>query len=342
MATFRKRGDAWRAEIVRTIDGKRIRLSETFPTKAHAQAWATEKEAELLKVRRTGLTHTIALPGQDAHTFGEALERYRNEVSPTKRGARWEQIRITALIRDFGEICSAQLPKLTPEMLANWRDARLREVSASTVNRELNIMSAVLEHARREWRWMQINPCRDVRRPAMPKHRQQRISDEDRDEIVAALGLTGQPLKGKRQQIAIMFLLSLETGMRSGELVALRWRDAHLSKRFLTIQESKNGHKRDIPLSVRAGELLELMKGINDDRDRVFSVSDAERDALFRKYRPAHLEHINYHDTRHEAVTRLARKLDVLELARMIGHRDLKSLMIYYNASAAEIADKLD
>lgn len=340
MATFRKRGDAWRAEIVRTIDGKRIRLSETFPTKAHAQAWATEKEAELLKVRRTGLTHTIALPGQDAHTFGEALERYRNEVSPSKRGKRWEQVRIKSLLRDEADMCSIKLPKLTPEHLAAWRDARLQQVSPSTVNRELNIISAVLECARREWRWIPVNPCRDVRRPSMPRPRQQRISDDDRDAIVASLGFKNQPPTEKRQEVAIMFLLSIETGMRSGELVALQWRDIHLPKRFLTIQESKNGHKRDIPLSARAGELLKLMRGLNDDS--VFKVGSAERDALFRKYRPAHLEHINYHDSRHEAVTRLAKKLDVLKLARIIGHRDLKSLMIYYNETAEEMAGDLD
>lgn len=340
MATFRKRGDHWRAEIVRTIDGRRIRISESFPTKAHAQAWAVEKEAELLNVRRSGLTHTLALPGQNAHTFGEALDRYSQEVSPTKRGSRWEQIRIAALIRNFGELCAAYLPRLAPERLATWRDARLREVSASTVNREMNIMSAVLEHARREWRWTAANPCRDVRRPPQPKPRQQRVSDEDRDSITDALGFDERAPKGKRQEVAIMFLISIETGMRAGELVRLRWCDVHLPRRFLTVVESKNGHSRDVPLSKRARELLGLLHGIRDDR--VFSVSDAERDALFRKYRPPELEHINYHDSRHEAVTRLSTKLDVMALARCIGHRDLKSLMIYYNAHAADLADKLD
>ena len=46
---------------------------------------------------------------------------------------------------------------------------------------------------------------------------------------------------------------------------------------------------------------------------------------------------LHFHDTRHEACTRLARKLEVLDLARMIGHKDLRSLMIYYNATASEL-----
>ena len=50
---------------------------------------------------------------------------------------------------------------------------------------------------------------------------------------------------------------------------------------------------------------------------------------------------LHFHDTRYEAVTRLSKKLEVLELARVIGHNDIKSLMIYYNATIDELADKL-
>ncbi|MDC7252931.1 hypothetical protein NMY25_001792 [Wohlfahrtiimonas chitiniclastica] len=51
---------------------------------------------------------------------------------------------------------------------------------------------------------------------------------------------------------------------------------------------------------------------------------------------------LTFYDARHEACTRLARKLEVLDLARMIGHRDPRSLMIYYNPTASEIAERLD
>lgn len=336
MAAIRKRGTAWRAEIVRTIDGKRIRISESFATKQQAQAWAIEKEAELLGIRRTGATHR--LDADQSITLSETLERYRDQVTPTKRGAHWEKLRINLIIREFPELGSTRLPKLSPEILAKWRDKRLSQVSGSTVNREMNIISAVLEHARREWRLVASNPCRDVRRPPNPRHREQRISDVGRDTIAAALGFDGKPPTRKRQEVAIMFLVAVETGMRSGELVNLRWRD--VQEHHLRITTSKNGDARDIPLSRSARELIGLMKGKNSDS--VFSVGDRERDAIYRKYRPKEFDHIKFHDTRHEAVTRLSRKLDVLELARMIGHRDLKSLMVYYNPSPGELSQKLD
>ncbi|MCB1764228.1 MAG: site-specific integrase, partial [Gammaproteobacteria bacterium] len=63
----------------------------------------------------------------------------------------------------------------------------------------------------------------------------------------------------------------------------------------------------------------------------------------FRKIKNrTQIENLTFHDTRHEAITRLSKKLDVLDLARMVGIRDLKILMVYYNATASEIAERLN
>ena len=76
--------------------------------------------------------------------------------------------------------------------------------------------------------------------------------------------------------------------------------------------------------------------------DPAFGLSSATLDALFRRARiKAGITDLHFHDTRHEAITRLARKLDVLDLARMIGHRALRSLQVYYNPTPAEIAARL-
>lgn len=69
---------------------------------------------------------------------------------------------------------------------------------------------------------------------------------------------------------------------------------------------------------------------------------DAARDALFRKARDrTEIADLRWHDLRHEATTRLARKLDAMDLSRVTGHRDLRSLMTYYNPTASEIAERL-
>ena len=75
----------------------------------------------------------------------------------------------------------------------------------------------------------------------------------------------------------------------------------------------------------------------------VFCINSNSLDALFRKYRDkAGISGLHFHDTRHEAITRLAKKLNVLDLARMVGHKKLNQLMTYYNESAEELAKKLD
>ena len=83
------------------------------------------------------------------------------------------------------------------------------------------------------------------------------------------------------------------------------------------------------------------MKGVGSHR--VFTVKDASFDTLWRKLRDkCEIEDLHVHASRPAACTRLARKLEVLDLARMIGHKDLRSLMVYYNATASEIANRLD
>jgi integrase len=99
---------------------------------------------------------------------------------------------------------------------------------------------------------------------------------------------------------------------------------------------TKNGYDRDVPLSKRALELWELVK------DGGFELEPDSLSALFRKASgKAGVVDLHFHDSRHEAITRLAKKLHVLDLARMVGHRDIRMLQIYYNATAEQIADKL-
>jgi integrase len=92
-------------------------------------------------------------------------------------------------------------------------------------------------------------------------------------------------------------------------------------------------------LSSRAVSLLEALPKL----DPVFGLSSRQLDVLFRKLRDrAGVEGLTFHDSRHAAITALSRKLDVLALARMVGHTDLRQLRVYYNESAEELAKRLD
>lgn len=122
--------------------------------------------------------------------------------------------------------------------------------------------------------------------------------------------------------------------MRLGEICAIRPND--VKGRFVRLGRTKNEDRRDVPLSLEAVRLLRLV-------ENRFTVNAQVASQLFsRATKRAKIVDLTFHDSRHEACTRLARKLDILDLARMLGHRDLRSLRTYYNATADEIAMRLD
>jgi len=332
MATYRKRSGGWRAEVFK----KGVRESQTFPTKAHAVAWATQREAEILA-------------GTDTHkpsdfTFQQALEKYRDEVSPAKAGQRWETLRIDRFIADMSFV-SETITAVEASHIAVWRDARLKQVATSTVRREMNLLSSVFEIARREWKWCKANPVREIKRPANRPPRDRRISAEEEQALLNGLGyIEGQPPKTQMQEVAYLFLIALETAMRRGEMLELSLDTVHLEKCYVSLLKTKNGDARNVALSTRAVQLFNILVALarKQKRDNLFIVNSANADVLFRRVRDRlQIKNLDFHDSRHEATTRLARKLDVLDLARMTGHRDPRSLMIYYNATASEVASRL-
>jgi integrase len=136
---------------------------------------------------------------------------------------------------------------------------------------------------------------------------------------------------------------AIETAMRSGEICALTW--GHVHPRHVHIPDSKTGAARDVPLSPRASEIIEQMRAVKDAcgvvGDTVFDLVDSQRDALWRKVRDrALIEGLNFHDLRREAATRMAKMFDVLTLAKITGHRDLKLLRdVYYAPTPDELSE---
>ena len=128
--------------------------------------------------------------------------------------------------------------------------------------------------------------------------------------------------------------------MRQSEITTLTWQQVNLRGKYLTLIETKNGYRRHVPLSSKAIHLLQIMnpKKLGD----IFGIDADTVSTLFRRcVKKCKIENLRFHDTRHEACTRLAQLIPLLDLAKMIGHRDIKSLMIYYDATPTEIANGL-
>jgi len=328
MASIRKRGDRWQVQV--KVGGRR--KSKTFATKAAAVAWVRETEIEL----------EDAIAGKIPNkTFGDLLRRYSMEVTPTKRGAAREQKFINRFLGNKA-LADLSLRELAPRHIAAWRDARLREVSGSTVCREMNILSHACRVAAREWGWLRESPVSLVSRPKASPPRHRRPAEDEIEALRIASGYSDNvPPVERQQRVIAAFLFAIETGMRCGEIAGLRRCDVH--ERHVHLPVTKNGTARDVPLSSRARALLDHVMEATDPPD-VFGLTRQSIDALFRKMRDrAGIVDLHFHDSRHEAATRLSKKLGVMELARMLGIRDLKILsQVYYNPTIDELADRLD
>lgn len=340
------RGKTWRA-IVRRTGFKPA--SKTFPTKAAAENWATVVEAALLEGRQVDVKKLRAT------TVADLFTKFRDEECPKRKGGRAEKIRINRLLRT-ADFVNRRLDQILPIDVTAWRDARLREVTKATVAREMNQISSIFSHAISEWHVpLPYNPCKLVSRPAgYRKRRKRRINASEAQELVKACGVVEpQPPRLAVQWAGYCLLLAIETAMRIGEICALRKDHVFLEQRFVRLPDTKNGDARDVPLSRRAVELMRILlagelsvvtRKIKARGDRLIPYAVGTLGAKFREVRnDIDLRDLHFHDSRHEAATRLSRKLtNVLELAAVTGHRDLKSLQVYFNPTASELADKLD
>ena len=326
MASIRKIGKRYRVEISKNL----VRDSRYFRTKQEASAWAIEREAEIIS------RHSYGVASGSKKTFSDAILRYKTEILPTHKSPGADIVAANGLLSH--KISTIKISSLSSDDIAAWRDERALSVSSSTVNRQLNTLSSILTYAVKELRWVTHNVCHDVRRPRQPPHRDKRISGDDIQAVINALGYAPcNDVTQRKQCVALFFLVALETAMRLGEICSMRASTVFLDDRYVLLTDTKNGDTRKVPLSTRAAKLISeyLVSGL--------TITSMQAGALYRKYcNNAGIKDLHFHDTRHEAITRLSKKLGVLELAKMVGHRDTKSLMIYYNPTPEEIARRLD
>lgn len=320
MAGFEKRGKKWRAAIKR----RGVRESATFSTKAQAQEWAGEREQQIAGGSRRLVQRSVK----------QALERYALEVSPKHKGCHWERVRLTKLGRDL-TFSAHRMADVAPTDIAGWRDSQSGVLAPASIRREFGLLRAVFACARRDWGWLRVSPFDSLKPPPAGRPRTRRVSDDELEAIIVALGYG--PVS---KFIGLACRWALETAMRQGEI--LRLTRADIDGRVAKLTDTKNGDRRDVPLSKSAIQLLDLLPA----RGQLFPVDPRSFDTLFRKARKkAKVGDIHFHDLRREATTRMAAnpKINPMLLAKITGHRDLKILLAtYYAPTMQDVAHLLD
>jgi integrase len=303
MAAIRPRRGKYRVEV--RMQG--VYDSETFLSKGAAKAWATRREAEIIGGQRGEIPNL---------TVKALLERYERDVSKDKKGKRWEGIRLQALGRD--RLAQVSLRQLDAPHVADWQQRRLEAVKSASVRRERNLLNNVFEIARKEWRWLAKNPFEGIRRPKDGRARRRVASQAEIAKLTAANGTMSR-----------VILWALETGMRAGEIA----QPPEVAGRVATLRDSKNGEAREVPLSEKALEVWE---------EGGFGMTAGSISTLFaRRCDLLKIHGLTFHDIRAGAATRLSKKLNPLQLAKMFGWKDLKQAMTYYRESAEDVAKLL-
>ncbi len=306
-------------------------VTKTFPNRDEAKIWARLIESEIdrgIYVSRYEAEHI---------TFSELIHRYQKEVTPLKKSASREISRLKCLDIFFGEVA---LARINSEMVARFRDERLSlNLSGATVIKDLNTLSHIIDTAIKEWGlYISQNPVKNIRKPRVNNSRSRRLSYEE--EII---------LLAKCREHSLMMesvvIFAIETAMRLGEIINLKWNDINIVHRIAVIHETKNGEMRKVPLSnTSINALKSLTKHLGSDK--VFwkwkSVSSFQS-SWQRIVLKSGIKNFRFHDLRHEATSRLFElNLNMIEVSTITGHKTLQMLKRYTHLSVDKITKKIN
>jgi integrase len=328
MATISNRRNKWQARVRRNGQPS---ITKTFLTKQDAERWARSIEIEL--DRGTYINKSTAEKTQ----FKDILQQYLTNVIPSMRSNKDEGIRVRRLMRH--PIAQYNMAQLSPSHMANYRDERLKVIKPNTVIRELAVMSSIINHARREWGLNISNPVTMIKKPSSTPGRNRILNDVEIHRILNVLKSTRSTFHNNYMAPLVEF--AIETAMRRSELTSIRWENVNLISRVAYLPLTKNGDSRYVPLSSKAISILNKLPRTIDGRVFPLKTNSVSLNFL-RASRKADIPDIHFHDLRHVALTRMSSKIsNVLELAAISGHRELKMLQRYTHIKAEDLVQKL-
>lgn len=314
MAYIRRFRDGWRAEVQR----HGMRSSFAAPTKREVQQWALRQEAEF-----------DGMKASKGMTFAQAYAKYvaTRSQEKVKGAAEWEERRFAEMAVFFGD--DARMAEIDSERIGQWRDWRLKQVSSSTVLRDRSLLQNLFQVAVDEWKILTGNPFKGVKFPAHLPPRHQLWTWRLIKRVLRARGRNAREVEAIKA-----FHIALHTGMRLNEILA-----AKVAGKVAVLERDKTSGKESAPVKVplaRKGAALFAKYGPFTIKADIASATFSDlTDELL-------IDGLTFHDSRASALTWLARRFDVMTLARISRHKNLKTLLeSYYRETAEDIAARL-
>jgi integrase len=225
---------------------------------------------------------------------------------------------------------------ITPQMIEKYKAARLEKVSPATVNRELACLKHMYTKAI-EWGCVKTNPVKAVKSLKEPPGRLRYLKADEAEELLKACS-------GYLRSIVIT---ALNTGMRKGVILALRWKDVDLENRKITVRNTKNNETRVIPINKTLyQELLNLSRGSKGEY--VFPNGEGRPFGNIKKgfssaLKRAGIEDFRFHDLRHTFGSHLVTQgIDLKTVQQVMGHKVIKMTMRYSHLSPEYVQQAIE
>ncbi len=237
-----------------------------------------------------------------------------------------DPISVKHLIRYFDEMKLAEITSEAVEDYIISRDESEKRPKPATVYQEFSLGRRMFNVARRRWKWVSNNPFADVQFSellTMDNARDRWLTVNEEKVLLAC---------ATPAYLRDVITFAIHSGCRRGEILSLRWKvNIDMHRRIVTVQASKNGNKKTIPMSETLHRLLQRMSKVKHISGRVFPVEAlALKDAFERAARKAGLKDFRFHDLRHTFATRLVQHgVDLYTVQKLMGHKSIRTTERY-------------
>lgn len=318
MSRIYQRGCIWYLDY--SLNGQRVRKS-VGTSKRMAELALKEVELKIVKGEFLGVSITKKV------TFDILCDEYLKFSKSNKRPRVFERDKI--LIKHLlAQFSGYDLIAITVHDLDEYKAMRITKVSPATVNREVTCIKHMFNKAA-EWQYLRSNHLVSIKRLKEPPGRLRYLTKPEIECLLAHCAAHLRPI----------VIMALNTGMRKGEILELKWSEINMDTRRIMVKRSKNNEIRIIPINNVLYNVLEPLNNAITDGKPVFIYKDG---SPFRDIRrsfqtacsKAGIKDFRFHDLRHTFASQLVMSgVDIRTVQQLMGHKDIRMTMRYSHLS---------
>lgn len=315
-------------------------LRESFPTLTQAKNWVRKVESSILEGKH--------VPDNKSrkYTLNDLIDQYiRLHLSKHPLRLKDQTSHLNWWRDNYG---GRTLIEITPALLADAKEELLNGITSrntprtnSTVNRYIASLSRAFTLATQEWQWINENPFKRVSKLKENGGRNRFLSREELQNLLECCK------RSKNPHLYGMVLIAASIGLRFGETAHLKWKHVDFKNGFITLETTKNGDRRVVPLPDQIASYLLNLEGPKPPEEFLFTSKDPLkryppsmiRKAFQRALTEAGIENFKYHDLRHTCASHLAMNGATQgELMEILGHRSPTMTKRYAHFSKEHIS----